>query len=557
VLSVANALVGRATKFVVQLTPYGMFAIAAHAAGTLRIEELGNIQVYLLSYIAISLLLSVWVLPALVSALTPIGYREVLGGTRAALITAFMAGDLFIVLPILTEACKAMLARHALTDDHTRDIPDVLVPASFNFPHTGKLLSVSFILFAAWFADVSLRLVDYPRLALTSLLTFFGSLSAAVPFLLDVFRIPADTFQLYLATGVINARFGALLAAVHTVAVALLGTAAITGRLRLEPGRLLRFAVITVLLTTATIVGLRTTFSHVLRREFDGAQVMYGMSTVFPQVEARVLAGVADVPAMPTDQAGSYAEGIRRRGVIRVCVLPDRMPYAYPSADGRLTGFDIEMAHRLAGDLGVRIDFVSVTIERLPDVLDRGVCDLAMSGTPVTPLRSAVMLFSSPYLDETLGWLVRDHERDRFATWAGIRALGAVRVGAPDVPYYLREVRERAPALVIETMSVRGSLEQFTKYDAFLMPAERGAAYTMLFPQYSVVVPQPDVIKVPLAYPLYRHGDRWQSFMDTWIDLKRRDGTIDRLYRHWILGQDAVATRPRWSVVRDVLHWVE
>ena len=39
----------------------------------------------------------------------------------------------------------------------------MIVPASFNFPHTGKLLSVSFILFAAWFADVSLRLVDYPQ----------------------------------------------------------------------------------------------------------------------------------------------------------------------------------------------------------------------------------------------------------------------------------------------------------------------------------------------------------------------------------------------------------
>ena len=50
-----------------------------------------------------------------------------------------------------------------------------------------------------------------------------------MPFLLDLFRIPADTFQLFLATSVINARFGALLAAVHTVTVALLGSATIVG----------------------------------------------------------------------------------------------------------------------------------------------------------------------------------------------------------------------------------------------------------------------------------------------------------------------------------------
>ena len=69
----------------------------------------------------------------------------------------------------------------------------------------------------------SCRSRDYPQLALTGLLTFFGSLNAAVPFLLDLFRIPADTFQLFLATGVINSRVGTLVAAVHTLTVALLG----------------------------------------------------------------------------------------------------------------------------------------------------------------------------------------------------------------------------------------------------------------------------------------------------------------------------------------------
>ena len=73
-------------------------------------------------------------------------------------------------------------------------------------------------------------------------MTFFGSLNVAVPFLLDRFRIPADTFQLFLATGVINSRFGTFLAAVHTVAVALLGTCAMLGALSWDRRRLLRFA---------------------------------------------------------------------------------------------------------------------------------------------------------------------------------------------------------------------------------------------------------------------------------------------------------------------------
>ena len=44
---------------------------------------------------------------------------------------------------------------------------------------------------------------------------------------------------------------------------------------------------------------------------------------------------------------------------------------------------------------------------------------------------------------------------------------------------------------------------------------------------------------------------------DGFIEMTKRDGTIDRLYDHWILGEGAQPTDPRWSVIRDVLHWVE
>ena len=223
VLRVASEAVSRAAKLAVRLTPFGLFAIAAVEAGTLNLEQLGRLQVYLVTYVAVALLVGLWVLPGLVAALTPIRMREMFSLTRDALITATVAGDQFIVLPVLIDASKTLLARHSPPSAATTDLPDVIVPASFNFPHTGKLLSLSFILFAGWFADAAVSVSDYPRLALTGFLTFFGSLNAAVPFLLDLFRIPADTFQLFLATGVINSHVGTLVAAMHTVTVALLG----------------------------------------------------------------------------------------------------------------------------------------------------------------------------------------------------------------------------------------------------------------------------------------------------------------------------------------------
>src|SRR6185503_7008219 len=111
VLLVARDAISAATRFVTRLTPYGLFAIAANAAGTLGLEQLGRLQIYLVAYVAIALLVSLWVLSGLVAALTPIRLRDVLGESRDSLITAFIAGDLFIVLPGLMQASRTLLGR--------------------------------------------------------------------------------------------------------------------------------------------------------------------------------------------------------------------------------------------------------------------------------------------------------------------------------------------------------------------------------------------------------------------------------------------------------------
>ena len=112
VLHVAKDAIARATRLVTRLTPYGLFAIAANAAGTLDLEQLGRLQIYLVAYVVVALLVSLWVLPGLVAALTPIRARDILRESQDSLITAAIAGDLFIVLPALTEASRT-IARSA------------------------------------------------------------------------------------------------------------------------------------------------------------------------------------------------------------------------------------------------------------------------------------------------------------------------------------------------------------------------------------------------------------------------------------------------------------
>jgi ABC-type amino acid transport substrate-binding protein len=53
------------------------------------------------------------------------------------------------------------------------------------------------------------------------------------------------------------------------------------------------------------------------------------------------------------------------------------------------------------------------------------------------------------------------------------------------------------------------------------------------------------------------HSSELARLIDTWIDLKRYDGTIQQNFDYWILGLDAEERPPRWSVLRNVLGWVD
>ena len=557
VCQVAGDAVSRATRFVTKLTPYGLFAIAATAAGTLNVEQLGRLQVYLLTYVLVALLLSLWVLPGLVGALTPIPQSEVLRSTRNALITAFVAGDLFIVLPALIEASKMLIERHAAPPPGARGLPDVIVPASFNFPHSAKLLSISFVLFAGWFADAVCPIKDYPELAFSGLITFFGSLNSAIPFLLDRFRIPADTFQLFLATGVINARFGTLLAAVHTIAVALLGSCAMIGALSLRRRAIVRFTVTTLALTAVVLGGAKALSATVFAPVYRKGKVLESMQLLQAPTPAVVQKTVP--PPDPLLAGESTLDAIRRRGRVRVGYLTDSLPYAFVNGSGDLVGLDIDLAHRLASELEVQLELVPAPREDLPAFMADGRSDLVMSGVAVTTDRASRLLYSASYLDETLGFLVPDADRERFMSWPAIDALGTISIGTPDLPYFIAKLRQFAPRATFRPLR---SLDDVLAADwkdmaAVVLPAERGSAWTLLHPQFSMVVPDGMLIKVPLAYPVARHDEALAAFINTWIDLKRKDGTLDALFKYWILGQNAASRHPRWSIARNVLGWVK
>jgi len=122
---------------------------------------------------------------------------------------------------------------------------------------------------------------------------------------------------------------------------------------------------------------------------------------------------------------------VQRAGVLRVGTTGDYTPFSLKQPDGSYAGADIDMAHDLAGRLGVGIAFVPTAwVDLLEDFLaDK--FDIAMGGVTVTAPRAEKALFSIPTFVDGKRPLARREDRDRFTSLEAIDRPGVRLIANP------------------------------------------------------------------------------------------------------------------------------
>jgi ABC-type amino acid transport substrate-binding protein len=383
----------------------------------------------------------------------------------------------------------------------------------------------------------------------------------AIPFLLDSMQIPSDLYQLFILTGIVNKRFATLLAGMNLLTFTLLATCAITGLLSINWKKLFRFALLSVMITAGVVGGTRFVLSFSATDAYSKDKVLAGMHLLNDPVEA-VVHKTPPSDFVAIDKEKSHLKRIRERGALRVGYNPDRLPFTFFNNTGKLVGFDVEMAHRLAKELGVSLEFIPFEVDTMTKQLNGDHFDVIMAGVPMYTPRLETMSFSDPYLDVTFAFVVKDNRREEFATVEKIidtRGRGLTFGVRGGYEYYSNRAKETLPlAKVVQLESYRDFFEDNAgTVDALVTSAEVGSAWTLLYPEYQVVVPKPALSLLPLGYPVPFGDSEMVAFLNRWIDLKKKDKTIEKIYNYWILGQGIITKEPRWSIIRNVLHWVE
>jgi Na+/H+-dicarboxylate symporter len=545
----------RVTRFVIALTPIGVFAIAAVAAGTMDPATFVRLEVYFATFAVASLLLAFVVLPLAVTAVTPFRYREVVSLAKEALLTAFVANSAFIVLPILVERANALMARHGLRTPDAESTVEVLIPVAFTFPNAGRLLTLLFVPSGAWLAGDPLAPESYASLFGAGLFAYFAKAQVALPFLMDLVGVPHDFFQLYIPTTILTGKFDSMTSAMALFAMALIGAAAMTGFLRLQAARLGKAFAMMAIAVAAAVFATRLVLAATVDTAYHKDELLRGMHLPRGPIPAIVR---TDVPP-PEIEPIPALDRIRARGTLRVAFVPDALPFTFFNARNELVGMDVELAGQLARALGVvALEFVPGDYATVVRLLAEGRADLVMT-LAYTRDALSVLRFSAPHFDGVLGLAVRDARRHEFATLEAIARRGPLTIGVlVDTPALEEAVREylQGAELRFEPAPPRDYFSgRRPDIDAFALFASSGSAWSLLYPAYSVVVPQPRPLHLPAGVAMRRADRDLAEFVDEWLVIARSSGALQRAYDYWVLGKGAEATRRRWSIMHDVLGW--
>lgn len=217
------------------------------------------------------------------------------------------------------------------------------------------------------------------------------------------------------------------------------------------------------------------------------------------------------------------------------------VPWAMKNKQGEFVGFEIDVARKLASDMGVEVQFVPTKWSGIIPALLTGKFDIIIGGMGITPERNLKVNFTRPYEYSGMSILAHSERAGRRTTVDEFNKPGNVvvaRIGT-------------TAAMVAKKMLPNAEIRLFDDEGQALQEVLNGQADALVasqpFPEFQVLK-YPDKIYLPLSGATFtrepigfaiRKGDAdFLNYLDNWIRVKNADGWLMERYRYWFTTDD-------------------
>ena len=543
--------------WVVHMAPLGVFALFADLAGTIRLELLGSLLLYVILFVGGSLILAFWVIPSLIVSLVPIGYRELLKELHSAIVIAVVTSLPVTAVPFIVQMTERLAARCRVEDPDRDEIISTTMAVSYPLAQLGNLFVFFFMVFAAFYFHAALQSGEWIVLPLLTLFSTVGtpvSTVDAVTFMSGWLRLPADAELLYVEMMTLTRYPQVLVSTMGLAFITILVPLSYHDIVKVQPRKLSMSLVISALLLGGLTLAGRTAQTYLIPKQEDPYRNFTLEASLAGAVKATLDSEAS--PGEHSDQA--TMDRIRETGRLRVGYGPNVIPFSYFNTANELVGYDIAFAYALARDLSV--DLVLVPINdwsTLNRDLEVGHYDLAIGGVYLTNERLQAVMASNAYLQSQLALIVRSSSADRFLDGNKVKKEKALKIVTFKSDIMIPLARRLFPHAEVVIVSDYGVLLHDDTIDDALWTLEQARAWAAANPGFSAVVPTNFGAPLSMAYLMPPNSGPFVTFINQWLDLQKASGFAQQMNDYWLQGKPRLDNQPRWSIIRNVLHWVD
>jgi polar amino acid transport system substrate-binding protein len=235
----------------------------------------------------------------------------------------------------------------------------------------------------------------------------------------------------------------------------------------------------------------------------------------------------------------STLEQALKRGVLRVG-MSTFVPWAMKDKAGKLIGFEIDVATRLAKDMGVKVEFVPTKWAGIIPALLTGKFDVIIGGMGILPRRNLKVNFSVPY-DYSGMSIVANRELA-----AGFKSLEdfnrpdvvlSVRLGATPVDA-AKKYMPKAQLRMFDDESQAVQEVINGKAHAMVSSAPLPAFQALKYPEKLFLPIKGTFTKEPIGFAVRKGDFDTLNFFNNWIIFVTAEGWLKERKHYWFETND-------------------
>ena len=249
-----------------------------------------------------------------------------------------------------------------------------------------------------------------------------------------------------------------------------------------------------------------------------------------------VLAGCASSSGITTLSSPSpVLDRIQKRDMLVVGTVGDMPPFNMTSKDGKIIGYEADLARFLADSLGVKLEFKTMQFSELLPALEAGKVDLVMSSVTMTIKRNATYAFVGPYYISGKAILTN------LATLANVTGPGEI----DKSEFKIAALEGSTSQEFVEDVLPKASLVKAKSYDEAVDLVLKGEVTAMLADHpicvvsvlrhpdselFTIVSPftyEPIGVVIPAIDPLF------VNLIENYLNTLEGSGALDNLQDYW------------------------